>query len=260
MPSAKRQRIRTNQALKRAAEEAAKKRKRRFRLGIIIAIVFVLALVAIYFASRPTKSAPTGKSTASTSTTAAKAKSTAALPCPPASGATTRVTSFPAAPPMCINPALHYTATVTTDVGTFVITLEPNIAPKTVNNFVYLARYRYFDGIIFHRVIPGFVVQGGDPTGTGTGGPGYTIPDELPKAGQYKIGTVAMANTGAPHTGGSQFFIVVGQSGTQLPPQYSIFGQVTSGMNVVQAIAADGSSSGTPTKVHKMISVTIQSS
>ena len=260
MPSAKRQRIRTNQALKRAAEEAAKKRKRRLRLGIIIAIVFVLALVAIYFASRPSKSAPAGKSKASTTTTAAKAKATAALPCPPASGAATRVTNFPAAPPMCINPALHYTATVTTDIGTFVVTLDPNIAPKTVNNFVYLARYRFYDGVIFHRVIPGFVVQGGDPTGTGTGGPGYTIPDELPKAGQYKIGTVAMANTGAPHTGGSQFFIVVGQSGTQLPPKYSIFGQVTSGMNVVEAINSDGSQSGTPTKYHKIITIKITES
>ncbi|MDA8398353.1 MAG: peptidylprolyl isomerase [Actinomycetota bacterium] len=259
MPSAKRQRIRANQAVKRAAEQAAKKRKRRFRLGIIIAVIAVLAVAGIYYASRPTKSS-SSKTTTTTATKSTTAKSTAALPCPPASGASTRVTKFPAAPPMCINPSGHYTATVKTDVGTFVVTLEPNLAPKTVNNFIYLARYQFFNGIIFHRVIPGFVVQGGDPTGTGTGGPGYTIPDELPKAGAYKIGTVAMANTGAPHTGGSQFFIVVGKSGTQLPPSYSIFGQVTSGMNVVQAIAADGSASGTPTKVHKMISVTIQGS
>ncbi len=158
---------------------------------------------------------------------------------------------------MCINPQGTYSATVTTDVGTFVIKLDPTIAPKTVNNFVYLARYHFYDGVIFHRVIPGFVVQGGDPTGTGTGGPGYTFADELPAPGSYKIGTVAMANSGK-NTNGSQFFIVVGASGTQLPNQYSIFGQVTSGMSVVNQIAADGTASGTPTKVHKMISVTIQ--
>ena len=100
-------------------------------------------------------------------------------------------------------------------------------------------------------------MQGGDPTGTGAGGPGYEFGDELPKAGSYKIGTVAMANAGA-NTNGSQFFIVVGTAGTQLPPSYSIFGQVTSGMSVVNQIAADGTASGTPTKVHRMISVTIQ--
>ncbi len=157
---------------------------------------------------------------------------------------------------MCINPSASYSATVTTDVGTFTIALNASIEPKTVNNFVYLARYHYFDGIIFHRVIPGFVVQGGDPTGTGTGGPGYEFADELPPGQSYKIGTVAMANAG-PNTNGSQFFIVVGPAGTSLPYQYSIFGTVSSGMNVVQKIAADGSASGTPTVVHKMISVTI---
>ncbi len=245
MPSAKRERIRANQAKKRAAEIAIKKRKNRTRNAIIAVVVAVAGVVAVYFVSRPNKVA--------VKTTSAKVP----LPCPPAAGAAKRVTHFPAAPPMCINPKLSYSATVTTDLGTFVIKLDPSLAPKTVNNFVYLARYRFYDGIIFHRVIPGFVVQGGDPTGTGSGGPGYTFADELPPAGSYKIGTVAMANSGK-NTNGSQFFIVVGTSGTQLPPQYSIFGQVTSGMSVVQKIAADGTASGTPSVVHKMLSVTIQ--
>ncbi len=158
---------------------------------------------------------------------------------------------------MCITTSASYTAVVKTDVGTFDIALNAKAAPKTVNNFVFLARYHFYNGVIFQRVIPGFVVQGGDPTGTGTGGPGYTFADELPKAGSYKLGSVAMANAG-PNTNGSQFFIVVGTQGEQLPPSYSLFGQVTSGMSVVQKIAADGSTGGTPKVVHKMISVTIE--
>jgi cyclophilin family peptidyl-prolyl cis-trans isomerase len=108
-------------------------------------------------------------------------------------------------------------------------------APKTVNNFVFLAGYKYYDGIIFHRIINGFVCQGGDPTGTGRGGPGYRFEDELPKAGQYQIGSLAMANAG-PNTNGSQFFLISGQSGVQLPPQYALFGQVVKGLDVVDAM------------------------
>ncbi len=246
---------------------AVVKKKNRVKKSIYGAVGAVLVVGAIYLVSRPssTKSSSTSATSttsgaaAATTTTAAATTTTAAaqaLPCPPATGSTTRVTKFPAAPPMCITPSATYTATVTTDVGAFTISLNSSIEPKTVNNFVYLARYHYFDGITFHRVIPGFVVQGGDPTGTGTGGPGYEFADELPAGQSYKIGTVAMANSG-PNTNGSQFFIVVGQSGTSLPYQYSIFGTVTSGMNVVQKIAADGSQSGTPTVLHKMLSVTI---
>lgn len=159
---------------------------------------------------------------------------------------------------MCITSGKTYVAVIKTDVGTFDITLDSKAAPITVNNFVFLARYHFYDGIIFHRVIPGFVVQGGDPLGTGAGGPGYKFKDELPKAGAYKLGSVAMANSG-PNTNGSQFFIVTGPSGEQLPPLYSLFGQVTSGMSVVNKIAADGSASGTPSPVHHMISVAITS-
>ena len=98
-----------------------------------------------------------------------------------------------------------------------------------MNNFVFLAAHHYFDGVIFHRIINGFVCQGGDPTGTGRGGPGYRFEDELPKAGQYEIGSLAMANAG-PNTNGSQFFIISGPQGTQLPPQCSLFGKVVKGL------------------------------
>jgi cyclophilin family peptidyl-prolyl cis-trans isomerase len=136
---------------------------------------------------------------------------------------------------MGIDPSKRYTATMETSLGTIVIALDAINAPRTVNNFVYLAGYHYYDGIIFHRIINGFMCQGGDPTGTGTGGPGYRFGDELPKPGQYQIGSVAMANAG-PNTNGSQFFIVSGASGVSLPPAYALFGQVVKGLDVVDAM------------------------
>jgi cyclophilin family peptidyl-prolyl cis-trans isomerase len=158
---------------------------------------------------------------------------------------------------MCIDVTKTYTAMLDTDAGNIVITLNPSEAPKTVNNFVFLIGYHYYDGTAFHRVIPDFVDQGGDPTGTGAGGPGYEFADELPKSSSaYVAGSLAMANSGA-NTNGSQFFIVVDSGGSQLAPSYSLFGQVTSGMNVVTAINNDGTSSGTPKKVHKIIKATV---
>ena len=136
---------------------------------------------------------------------------------------------------MGIDPTKRYTATMETSMGTLVIALDPIKAPKTVNSFVYLAAYHYYDDIIFHRIIKGFVCQGGDPTGTGRSGPGYQYEDELPKAGQYQIGSLAMANAG-PNTNGSQFFLISGPRGVGLPPSYSLFGQVVKGLEVVEAM------------------------
>jgi len=120
-------------------------------------------------------------------------------------------------------------------MGTMVIALDPIKAPKTVNSFVFLALNHYYDGIIFHRIIKGFVCQGGDPTGTGTGGPGYKFEDELPAGIKYQIGSFAMANAG-PNTNGSQFFIISGPAGCGLPPAYALFGQVVKGLEVVEAM------------------------
>ena len=124
-----------------------------------------------------------------------------------------------------------------TSYGTFSIDLLPKVAPLTVNSFVFLARHHFFDHIIFHRVIKGFVIQTGDPTGTGQGGPGYRFNDE-PVTMPYMRGTVAMANSG-PNTNGSQFFVVVTPPGQAagLQPKYTIFGRVATGMSVVQRIA-----------------------
>jgi cyclophilin family peptidyl-prolyl cis-trans isomerase len=144
-----------------------------------------------------------------------------------------------------------------TSKGTIHIELDPVAAPKTVNNFVFLARYHYYDGVTFHRVIPGFVLQGGDPEGTGRGGPGYRFEDELPRPGRYQLGSLAMANAG-PNTNGSQFFIISGPHGQQLPPSYSLFGQVVAGLDVVAAIDALGTAgAGKPKERIVIQSVTI---
>ncbi|MEQ8719030.1 MAG: peptidylprolyl isomerase [Acidimicrobiales bacterium] len=134
---------------------------------------------------------------------------------------------------MCIDPAKTYTASMATSLGTLEIALDAQRAPKTVNNFVFLARYHYYDGLNFHRIIDGFVCQGGCPEGSGRGGPGYRFADELPAAGEYEIGSLAMANAG-PDTNGSQFFLISGPSGANLPPQYALFGKVTEGLDIVE--------------------------
>lgn len=146
-----------------------------------------------------------------------------------------RRTTFDAPPPMGIDVEKTYTAEMVTSLGTMTIHLDPIRAPETVNNFVFLARWRYYDGIVFHRVIKGFMIQGGDPEGSGSGGPGYRFKDELPAPGRYELGSLAMANAG-PNTNGSQFFVITGASGVGLPPSYSLFGKVVSGFEVAQAI------------------------
>jgi peptidylprolyl isomerase len=157
------------------------------------------------------------------------------VPCPNVDGSSPRQTTFAEAPPMCIDPAKDYVAEMVTSMGTLTIALDAVAAPKTVNSFVFLARYHYYDGIIFHRIINGFVCQGGDPTGTGRGGPGYRFDDELPKKGRYEIGSLAMANAG-PNTNGSQFFLISGPQGAGLPPNYSLFGKVVKGLDIVDAM------------------------
>lgn len=141
---------------------------------------------------------------------------------------------YDSAPDLSIDPAKSYTATLDTDHGEIVIDLDAGRSPLTVNNFVFLARDGFYDGVIFHRVIENFMIQGGDPTGTGRGGPGYRFRDEIEGSGTYSRGTVAMANAG-PNTNGSQFFIMHQDYG--LPHSYTIFGTVRSGMEAVDAIA-----------------------
>ena len=137
-------------------------------------------------------------------------------------------------PDMVIDPAKRYEATIATDKGDIVIALDPSRAPRSVNNFVFLAREGFYDGLTFHRVVPDFVVQGGCPAGNGTGNPGYRFADE-PVQGEYIAGAVAMANSG-PNSNGSQFFICTVDDRHKLAKSYNLFGQVTKGMDVVGQI------------------------
>lgn len=137
-------------------------------------------------------------------------------------------------PEFTIDVSTIYRTTITLDAGTIVMDLDPALAPQTVNNFVGLARQGYYDGLTFHRVVPDFVIQGGCPNGSGTGGPGYKFRDE-PVTGEYTLGAVAMANAG-PNTNGSQFFICIDDCTRKLAKSYNLFGYVTSGMDVALGV------------------------
>jgi cyclophilin family peptidyl-prolyl cis-trans isomerase len=160
--------------------------------------------------------------------------------------------SYASPPAMALAPGRKYSASIETSAGTMTAELLSDEAPKTVNNFVFLAREGFYDGVIFHRVIRGFMIQGGDPTGTGTGGPGYKFADE-PVSRPYKRGILAMANAGK-NTNGSQFFVMHADYG--LPPNYTIFGRLTGGEDVLDAIATAPTDSGdrprTPVKINSV--------
>lgn len=274
MPSDKRARQRVAREARLAAEAQQQKRRRQIRNGVIVVVIISVIIGIVFLVSGGSNN----NKAASNSTTAAGKGADAKLQaqaneaavkagCPASTKTTVNTQKYPAAPAMAIDTTKTYTATVVTTAGTFDIALDAKTAPTTVNNFVFLANKGYYHCVIFHRVIPQFMDQTGDPTGTGQGGPGYTIQDENPPktanpADQYPLGSVAMANTGAPNSGGSQFFVVAGPQGESLPNTYALFGTVTSGMNVVDTVNAQGnanpSASGVPPAVtQRIISVTI---
>jgi peptidyl-prolyl cis-trans isomerase B (cyclophilin B) len=159
-------------------------------------------------------------------------------------------------PEMQIDPKKDYTAVMKTSCGTIELELHAEQTPKTVNSFVFLAREGFFDGLTFHRIIPDFVIQGGDPEGTGSGGPGYRFEDEIVRSLRFdRPGLLAMANSG-PDTNGSQFFITTGEP-KHLNGKHTIFGRVTEGMDVVREIEGFGTSAGTPTQTVYIERVTI---
>jgi cyclophilin family peptidyl-prolyl cis-trans isomerase len=256
VPSAKRARQRAAREARLAALEQRRRRKAAVRRTVIIFVV-VLAAIGIY-------KLVSGSTKASAQEAANNASAAAGCPSDPKTVPKKPTWSQP--PAFTIDSSKTYTATVRTDIGTFVVALDAKNAPKTTNNFVFLADHHFFDCTVFPRGGKGFVIQGGSPTASNTGGPGYEFADEnLPTSGPnyYPLGSLAMANSG-PNTNGSQFFIIVGTSGEQLQPNYSLFGQVTSGMNVVQKVAAHGgkaSSNYTPVAVtHRILKLTIKTS
>ena len=243
-------------------------------VAAVAAVALVVALVAVVALGRgddidvrSTATLPIEQSTSSPATSAASvpaASSTApnatALPvaasvstsCPAADGSSPATRSLPTAPPICIDPALAYSALVETNHGAFTIGLDATAAPINVNNFVTLARYHYYDASTCHRVITDFVVQCGRPGDQSTEtAPGYTVTDELPAPGTYAEGVVAVANTGQPNTGGGQWFIITGPDGVALPPQYTVLGRVTEGydttVKALESLADPKTANGVPT-------------
>jgi len=257
----------------RLDELATQAHRQRLRKRITKVVIVVAIVVGVTFIIRvsggdtntDTTATTVAATTDTSSTPIALAEGraiTGETPCPAADGSESRAASFEKAPPTCIDTAKTYTAVVLTNKGEFTIVLDAMQAPLAVNNFVTLARYRYFDGTICHRAIKDFMVQCGDPTATGTGGPGYAFADELPSAGSYRLGSLAMANSG-PNTNGSQFFVITGGQGVALPPSYTLFGQVTNGLDsTVPALNAasnqDPAANGVPpAETLRIISVTI---
>lgn len=188
-------------------------------------------------AGLPTPETTTVATGADTTTTALAGP----LPCPPTDGTATRVTAFSADPPMCLTPGVSYSAVLNTSEGTILVGLDAAGAPRAVNSFVYLARYRFFDGLTFHRVVPDYLIQSGSPDGTDEGGPGYTIDAEAGSQ-QLGVGDVAMTQVG-PGTNGSQFFIVTGDLGGAVSlsgTDFAQLGRVRNGLDVVKKIDALG--------------------
>jgi cyclophilin family peptidyl-prolyl cis-trans isomerase len=202
------------------------KRRRLWAFSLLISLIFALLLAGCGSANN--------KQTAPDTSGGSSASGQEA---PPDTSAKNNKYNKP--PAMQIDPNKTYIAVVKTNKGDFTIQLFAKDAPKTVNNFVFLARDKFYDGIRFHRVIKDFMIQTGDPLGNGTGGPGYQFADELPPKIPYAPGVVAMANAG-PNTNGSQFFIGTGDEVKSLnqTPNYTVFGKVTAGMDVVEKIAS----------------------
>ena len=235
MGTAKRERKKMNREMGRQAHETAAKRQKTTKttIRIVGAIVIILALFfgIAFLTDDDEKStdtaAPVSTAVDAYASTTVAGDATNTVPgdtttpsdfvygtteCPPVEGAATQTQEFGDSFAQCIDPTKTYTAVVTTNMGTYSAVLDAAKAPGTVNNFVSLARNKYFDGTTCHRAIPGFMIQCGDPTATGSGGPGYKFADELPDSGEYKIGSLAMANSG-PNTNGSQFFVISGDQG-----------------------------------------------
>ena len=241
------------QRLDDLAKQQQRKRTRKLATRAAIFIAVVVGVALIISVSGGSDSTSTNDTTVDTTATApVEGRAiTGETPCPAVDGSEARAATFENAPNNCLDASKTYTAVVTTNKGEFSIVLDQNKAPLAANSFVTLARYKYFDNTQCHRAILDFVVQCGDPTATGSGGPGYSFADELPQAGEYKLGSIAMANSG-PNTNGSQFFIITGDQGITLPPSYTLFGQVTSGLDTtVPALNAasnpDPAANGVPT-------------
>jgi peptidylprolyl isomerase len=261
MPNRSRDKQLAKLAARRQAERQAAKRRRDITLGVAGGVAGLALLIAGYLIFTGDDDPTTQASDTPTATASASAEPTgdpgtrsgSVVPVvdPPATvacggeapaDAGGKTPQFVGPPPMTIDPRATYTATIATSCGSFEVRLRPDIAPEAVNNFVFLAEKGFYDGLTFHRIVDGFVIQGGDPLGDGTGGPGYTFDIETsPEQTFDASGLLAYANSG-PGSNGSQFFVTLAPT-PELDPggtagEFSIFGEVTDGLDVVEAIGA----------------------
>jgi len=237
-------------------------------LSALVVVVIFITLGFMLASNRPgsgqSAAAPTVDAFSAVPTSAAADVVPTAAAAPSGAAPTTAAAapagqkkSYSAPPPMTIDPKKSYTATFTTPRGDFVVKLRPDLAPQTVNSFVFLARDGFFNGVTWHRVLPNFMAQGGDPTGTGTGGPGYTVPDEFTTQVKFdKPGLLAMANTGQPNSGGSQFFVTTAPA-DYLDGKYTIFGEVTQGQDIVNKIPLRDPEQNPTTPGEPIVKITI---
>jgi cyclophilin family peptidyl-prolyl cis-trans isomerase/outer membrane murein-binding lipoprotein Lpp len=242
-------------------------------LLLVFAAALALVAVAGCGSSKKSDNASGAISTPATTDTTASTPDTTATtsttsqsgPCKTVSQPSPKSTQLPK-PTLKLDPSKTWTATVATNCGSFTIKLDVKRAPKTSASFVYLARKGFYDDLPFHRIVPGFVIQGGDPEGSGNGGPGYQVVEAPPRNLQYRHGIVAMAKTGTDPDGasGSQFFVMTADN--QLPPQYALLGKVTKGLDVVDTIgdvplqSANDPQGGPPASPVVISKVTVKSS
>jgi cyclophilin family peptidyl-prolyl cis-trans isomerase len=261
VPTEKRERQRAGARARREAIARHQKRRRRVRSSATVVVIAAVVIGSVYLITK--HSSTTFPDTAQGRLQAVWVKAG----CPSTRVTRVNTLQYKEAPPLTISTTATYDATVKTDVGTFVISLDPKEAPTAVNSFVFLAKKGFFNCVIFQRVIRDFMDQTGDPTGTGTGGPGYSFHESGPPTAspQYPLGAVVYATSSSDSTDPldeSQWFVVTGPEGESLPPDYTLFGQVTSGMSVVQKINENGSVStsetGKPAVYHRILSVKIK--
>jgi peptidylprolyl isomerase len=281
MPNRARDRQLAKLAARRQEERRRAKRRRGLAVGAVGAVLAVALLVVgfmILTRDDETAASPSGTATPRASPSRNSGEPTrtgtvkpeveppsnVACGADPPKQAGTAKPQFSGPPPANIlKKSTDYSATMTTSCGTIQLDLDERAAPQTVASFAFLARNGFFDGLIFHRVVPGFVIQAGDPLGSGRGGPGYMIADEYTGAERFGVGVLAMANASRPNTGGSQFFIVSGKDGRSLEasPTYTVFGEVTEGIDVVKRIdgvPVGGESGQTPEQAVYIEGVTIR--
>jgi peptidyl-prolyl cis-trans isomerase B (cyclophilin B) len=259
-------------AARRAAERRRKRRQRLLAggIGVVVAAAGLgVGLFLVLSGGHPKKAAAGKKSPSPTPSASASALPVACGGTVPKASSVTKP-QFAKAPKVSIDTAKTYTATFMTSCGDIVIQFDPALAPNTVNSMVLLIKKHFYDGLIFHRIAKDFVIQGGDPKGDGTGGPGYKTVDTPPADAKYPKGTVAMAKAGSEPAGtsGSQFFIVTGADAQSAlapkgqGPQYAIVGRVVKGMAVVDKIAAlpieGGSTDGRPAQTVYIEKVTLK--